>query len=237
LASRNASFHERGIGGVLLIPLKWACIGTMILLGLILAAWVIDWVFVFSVWPDGIARLQGILEQELARTYTMECWRGDLPNLAAGTANVLYDLIFRASGIHDMAVRFAEGGSLSIPDTIVRNAYSAYYEEIQVAMVGTQILGVRLATLLAAMPLLGLAYGVALADGFVQRAVRRASGGRESASIYHRAKHLQLVLLVMTVSAYLLLAKSVDPRPICWALIATVAILARVQWVYYKKYL
>jgi len=237
LASRNASFHERGIGGVLLIPLKWACIGTMILLGLILAAWVIDWVFVFSVWPDGIARLQGILEQELARTYTMECWCGDLPRLASGTANLLYDLIFRMSGIHDMGVRFAHGAALSIPDTIVRNAYRANFEEIQVAMVGTQILGVRLATLLAPMPLLGLAYGVALADGFVQRAVRRASGGRESASIYHRAKHLQLVLLVSAVAAYILLAKSIDPRPVCGVLILTVAILARVQWMYYKKHL
>jgi integrating conjugative element membrane protein (TIGR03747 family) len=219
------------------MPLKWFCIGLMILLGLMLAAWIIDGILVFRVWPDGIAKLRSILDHDMGRTYDIECWCGDLPKLAATTANLLYDLIFGVSGIHDMAVRFAEGGSLSIPDTIVRNAYRAHFEEIQVAMVGTQILGVRLATLLAPMPLLGLAYGVALADGFVQRAVRRASVGRESASIYHRAKHLQLVLLVMTVSAYLLLAKSVDPRPMCWALIATVAILARVQWAYYKKHL
>ncbi len=141
MASRNASFHEQGVAGVLLAPLKWACLSAALLLGLILAAWIIDWVLVFQVWPDGIARLQGILNRELAWTYTVECWCGDLPKLARATANALYDLIFRVSGIHEMGMRFANGDALSIPDTIVRNVYVGNYELIQVAMVGTHLFG------------------------------------------------------------------------------------------------
>jgi hypothetical protein len=167
VASRNASFYEQGIAGVLLAPLKGVCIGMMILFGLMLAAWIIDWVFVFRIWPDGIVRLQSILDQELARTYTIECWCGELLRLAVGTANFFYDVIFRVSGIHDMAVRFADGTAFSIPDTILRNAYLASYEVMQVAMVDTQLMGVRFARLLMVIPLLSLLYSVAMAEGLV----------------------------------------------------------------------
>jgi len=38
--------------------------------------------------------------------------------------------------------------------------------------------------LVMALPLLGPIYCVAVADGLVQRAIRRASWGKESASLY-----------------------------------------------------
>jgi integrating conjugative element membrane protein (TIGR03747 family) len=237
VASRNASFHEHGVAGVLLAPLKGLCVGVMILCGLLLAAWIIDWVFVFRVWPDGIGRLQGILDQALARTYDIECWCEDLPRLAVGTANFLYDMVFRVSGIHDMGVRFANQAALSIPDTILRNAYRAGYEGLQVAMVGTQLFGVRFAVLLTAMPLLVLFYGVAVADGLVQRALRRAGGGRESGSIYHRAKHGQIVILVAGAAVFLLVPSAIDMRVLWEFALLTAAVLARMQWGYYKKHL
>ncbi len=43
-----------------------------------------------------------------------------------------------------MGMRFAEGAALSIPDTIVRNTYVANHEAIEVAMIATQLLGIRL---------------------------------------------------------------------------------------------
>lgn len=232
MASRNASFHERGITGTLFAPLKLFFGASLLLLALILAAWIIDWVFVFQVWPDGMTRLQNILAKDLARA-------AQTPYLHAAVrmANFLYALLFETTGIHGMGARFAEASALSIPDTIVRNAYLANFQAIQVAMIGTQLLGVRLATLIMATPLLALAYCVALSDGLVQRAVRRASGGRESASLYHRAKHLQLVLLVTSAAAALLLPASIDPRYIWVPGAVVVAILARLQWAYYKKHL
>lgn len=237
MASRNASFHELGIAGALLAPLKWIFVSVLLVLGLILAAWIIDWIFVFKVWPEGVARLQSILDQDLARTIYIECWCNDLPKLAAGTANFLYALFFQATGIHDMGARFADAAALSIPDTIVRKTYIANFEAIKVAMVATQLFGVRIVTLIMALPQLALVYFVALTDGLVQRAIRRAGGGHESATLYHRAKHLRVALTAIGLLIALLWPASVDVRWIGVALIPALGILARLQWAYYKKHL
>jgi len=46
VASKNASFHEGPLAGVLLSPLKLAFALGMGLVGILLVAWSIDWVFV-----------------------------------------------------------------------------------------------------------------------------------------------------------------------------------------------
>ena len=209
----------------------------LLLLGLLLAAWIIDWIFVFKVWAEGLERLQSILGEDLARAERLECWCDDLPSLAAGTANFLYSLLFRATGIHDMGARFADISALSVPDTLVRRAYIENYEAIRVAMVGTQMFGVRLATVVMAVPLVAIIYGLSLADGLTQRAIRRVSGGRESANLYHRAKHLQMVLLATTAAVSLIFPVSIHPRSMWIPSAMLVAILARIQWDYYKKHL
>ena len=197
MASRNASFHEGVVAGALLAPLKIGFVLILGLVGIVVVAWIVDWVFVFKVWPEGVGRLKGILAADLARGIKLAEWQGGVPGAVTGAANFLYGLVFGMTGIHDMGLRFAQGAALSIPDTIVRNSYLANIDAIEVAMIGTQLLGVRLATLGMMAPLLMLVYLVAAADGLTQRAIRRACGGRESASIYHRAKHLQVMLLAM----------------------------------------
>ncbi|MCL4215401.1 MAG: DUF4400 domain-containing protein [Candidatus Hydrogenedentes bacterium] len=237
MASRNASFHEVGIVGALLAPLKLVFALTLVFIGILIVAWIVDWTFVFKVWPDGIDQLKGILATDLARARDLARWQGAVPGAVTGTANFLYGVVFRFTGIHDMGIRFAEGAALSIPDTIVRNTYLANVEAIEAAMIGTQLLGVRLATLALMAPLLALAYLVATADGVTQRAIRRAAGGRESASLYHRAKHLQVALLATALLICLFWPASVDVRWIGLPLAATLAILTRLQWAYYKKHL
>jgi len=237
LTSRNASFHEGGFAGALLAPLKLVFALTLTFVGIIFAAWIVDWTFVFKVWPDGIDRLKSILAADLTRALDLAAWQGGVPSAVTGTANFLYTLVFRATGIHDMGVRFAEGAALSIPDTIVRNTYIANRDAIEVTMIGTQLLGVRLASLAMIVPLLALVYLVGAADGLTQRAIRRACGGRESASLYHRAKHLQVALIVIAVLTGLLWPALLDVRWIGLPLTATLGILARLQWVYYKKHL
>ena len=87
------------------------------------------------------------------------------------------------------------------------------------------------------VPLLVLMYLVAAADGLTQRAIRRACGGRESASLYHRAKHLQVMLLAMGGVLVLIQPVSIDPRLIGVPVALLVGILARLQWACYKKHL
>ena len=52
LVSRNASFHEAGIAGVFFSPLKIAFALVLLCAAIIISAWVIDWIFVFRVWPE-----------------------------------------------------------------------------------------------------------------------------------------------------------------------------------------
>jgi integrating conjugative element membrane protein (TIGR03747 family) len=237
LASRNASFHEGVVVGALLAPLKIAFVLLLGLLGIVVVAWIVDWTFVFKVWPEGVGRLKITLAADLARALELAEWQGAVPNAVTGTANFLYGLVFGVTGIHDMGLRFAEGAALSIPDTIVRNTYLANTEAIEVAMIATQLLGVRLATLAMMAPLLVLMYLVAAADGLTQRAIRRACGGRESASLYHRAKHLQVMLMAMGGVLVLIEPVSIDPRLIGVPVAFLVSILARLQWACYKKHL
>ena len=237
MASRNASFHDGVIAGALLAPLKLVFALSLGLVGTLLTAWVIAWIFVFNVWPDGIARLRAILAADVSRAIGLAQWQGWVPDAVTGTTNMLYALVFRFTGIHDMAVRFSEGTALSIPDTIVRNTYLANIEAIEVAMIGTQLLGVRLATLSLLAPILVLIYFITGVDGLTQRAIRRASGGRESASLYHHAKHLQLAVLPTGLLVWLLSPASIDVRWIGLPLTASLGILSRLQWAYYKKYL
>ncbi len=237
LASRNASFHEGGIAGVLFGPLKFAFAVLLLWVAIILLTWVVDWIFVFRVWPEGIDRLKSILAGDVARALDLAERQGGVPSAVTRPANALYALVFRITGIHDMVLRFAEGVALSIPDTIVRNTYLPNREAIEVAMIGTQLLGVRLATLALMVPLLVTIYLVSTADGLTQRAIRRACGGRESASLYHRAKHLQILLVVMVGALSLIQPVSTDARLMWVPSAVLVGILARLQWACYKKHL
>jgi len=237
VASKSASFHEGPLAGVLLSPLKLVFALGMGLAGILLVAWSIDWIFVSRVWPDGLDRLRGILADDLAHGIVLAAQQGRGAGEVTGPANFLYGLVFEATGIHDMGLRFAGGSSLSIPDTVVRRSYLANREAIETAMVGTQLLGVRFATLMRFLPLLLLLYAVGTADGLTERAIRRSCGGRESASLYHRAKYLQMAVLGLGG-----VVLSVWPGPVAWELCAGLIVivtggLGRQQWAFYKKHL
>ena len=237
MASKNTSFHDGPLAGVLLSPLKLALSLALGLVVILFIAWSIDWVFVSRVWPDGVDRLRSLLAIDLGHGIALAARQSRGAGEITGPANFLYGLVFEASGVHDMGLRFADGAALSIPDTVVRRSYLANREAVETAMVGTQLLGVRFAILLRFLPLALLLYAVGTGDGLTERAIRRSCGGRESASLYHRAKHLQMAVLGLGGVALL-----VWPEPVAWvkcagAIIAVTGWLARQQWSFYKKHL
>jgi hypothetical protein len=79
LASRNASFHEGVVAGALLAPLKIGFALILGLVGIVVVAWIVDWTFVFKVWPEGVGRLKGILAADLARAIELAEWQGGVP--------------------------------------------------------------------------------------------------------------------------------------------------------------
>lgn len=237
MTPRNASFHEGVLAGVLFGQLKLAFAMLLGSAAVMALAWTIDWVCVFRVWPEGIEQLRNVLATDLANGIELARRQGRTAGAITGTANFMYEVVFQATGIHEMGLRFAELGALSLPDTIVRNTYIANQDAIEVAMIGTQLLGVRVATLALMLPLVILLYLIATADGLSQRAIRRASGGRESASLHHRAKYLQAAVGGTAVVSLL-----VWPAPVDWILTGfpmtgVLGGLARTQWTYFKKYM
>jgi Domain of unknown function (DUF4400) len=119
---------------------------------------------------------------------------------------------------------------------MVRSTWIAGHEAIEVAMLGTQLLGLRAGILARFLRLLVLLYAVGAAEGLSQRAIRRAQAARESASLYHRAKYGQVVVLALGGAVVL-----VWPVPVAWGLCAgfgavLVAVLAAGQWAFYKKH-
>ena len=237
MASRNASFRDGVMVEVMWSPIKLTLALALGIIAVLLLAWVIDGVFVFKVWPQGVDRLRDILAVEFRNGASLAEQQGGGTGAIAGPANFLYSVIFEATGIDDMGRQFAERSALSVPDTIVRRAYVAHREAIETAMIATQLLGVRMAVLVRFTPLLLLLYTIGAADGLTARAIRRSCGGRESASLYHRAKYLQISVLGLGGGALL-----VWPGPVAWQLCAGVIVmtmgsLARGQWAYYKKHL
>ncbi len=237
MASKSTSFLEGPLAGVLLSPLKLAFSLGLGLVAILLVAWSIDWAFVSRVWPDGVDRLRGLLATDLGHGIALAARQGRGAGEITGPANLLYRMMFEATGIHDMGLRFAEPSALSIPDTVVRRSYLAHRDAIETAMVATQLLGVRFATFIRFVPLLLLLYVVGAADGLTERAIRRSCGGRESASVYHRAKYLQMA--VLGLGGVVLL---VWPGPVAWEVCAgllglVTCGLARQQWAFYKKHL
>jgi len=231
------AFHARGATGVLFQPLKWAFASMLLIIVLLALAWTIDGLMVTQAWPDGLDSLRQLLAADYARARSLASTVGIGPGYVTTTSNGLYALLFKVTGIHDMAQRFAQGAALSIPDTIVRNTFLALGQWVQIAMLGTQLLGVRIAMLGLVTPVFMLPYAFAMVDGWAQRAIRRACGGRESASLYHRGKRLQLVLATLVAAIVLLMPISLDPRWIVYPGALAFAVLANLQWAYYKKYL
>jgi hypothetical protein len=83
----------------------------------------------------------------------------------AGTGNAFYAVVFEWSGVREMGQQFADAAALSIPDTVTRSAYLAHREEIEVVMVVTQLFGVRVALILAGVPV-GLENLIVLNRGY-----------------------------------------------------------------------
>jgi integrating conjugative element membrane protein (TIGR03747 family) len=155
-------------------------------------------------------------------------------------ANSTYWLVFEATAAQKMMFvpPPPQIDSIAVGRGLRRGIWAVYKPEILVAGYATVLFGVKLGVLALAIPLLAILMLCFGADGLVQRYIRRACGGHESAALYHRAK-LYGIKLLPPFAAVTFLCSPVAFEP-AWLLIpATLfsAILLRIQATYYKKYL
>jgi hypothetical protein len=234
--SRNTSFQDGTVARVVLAPFKFALASSLALAGLLLVAWTVSWLLVDQVAGGRVAGMRELLRLEMASGSALVEKQGFFVESITAFGNGLYALVFEASGLHAMGQRFAHGAALSIPDTVLRRTWLARQEEIEVAMLGTQLVGLRAGILARFLPLIALLYLVGAVDGLARRAIRRTQAARESASLYHRAKYAQVMVVTLGTSALL-----IWPRPVNWAaciLVGSVllGVLAAAQWAFYKKH-
>lgn len=79
MASSNASFRERVFARVLLAPFKLLLAGALAIIGILVLAWIVDWVLVFQVWPEGVTRLRRIFASDLERGIELAALQGLVP--------------------------------------------------------------------------------------------------------------------------------------------------------------
>ena len=241
-----ASRRDEGLAAhnVFLWPLKLVFYTWLTLALMALAAMGMEVVLAKQVWGEveGLAQAQQTLSRDLALTHEL---RPDAPltGLARTCAKGVYGFFFQLIPIERWMTNAAllpahpdvtyYGG-----DLIARNDFVyPLQDEIRLAMLRAQISGVRLAILMGAAPLFVLIWALGLVDGLTQRTIRRACAGRESSSMYHRAKFFQFAGLAMGAMVYLMWPVSIRPEWIVIPLALLTGLLSRVQWTYLKKYL
>ena len=241
-----ASRRDEGLAAhnVFLWPLKLAFYAWLTLALMAVAAMGLEVILAKQVWgeAEGLAQAQQTLNRDLALTHDL---RPDAPltGLARTCARAVYGFFFQLIPIERWMTNAAllpahpdvtyYGG-----DIIARNDFVyPLQDEIRLAMLRAQIFGVRLAILMGAAPLFLLIWALGLVDGLTQHIIRRACAGRESSSMYHRAKFFLFAELAMGAMVYLMWPVSIRPEWIVLPLALFTGLLSRVQWTYLKKYL
>ncbi len=245
--------YKRGDGlqahDVFLWPLKLVFYVWLTLALMALAAMGMEIVLAKQVWGDGVrsdsaalAQVQQTLRQDIELTHSLRP-EAPLTGLAKTCARGVYGFFFQLIPIERWMTNAALlPANPDIPtyggDIIARN-HLVYHlqDEFYLAMVRAQIFGVRLAILIGAAPLFLLVWALGLVDGLTQRSIRRACAGRESSSMYHRAKFFQFAGLATGAMLYLMWPVSIRPEWIVLPLALLIGLLSRVQWTYLKKYL
>ncbi len=109
---------------------------------------------------------------------------------------------------------------------------------INAVLLGIKLLIIRLYLLLRWSPLFLLLGFVGLIDGLTQRYIRRAAAGRESALIYHNAK--PLIILSLIVGIFMVLILPVPVKFSEWILVASASLMGlaiQITAKSFKKYL
>jgi integrating conjugative element membrane protein (TIGR03747 family) len=229
----NVLLPDRQLQAALLAPVRMVLTVVICLAVLLLAFWAVCLFQYFGAWQhdtQALARLfHGAADvmgpgQPLAH---MSGW-------AAWISGWLHHALFVVTGVEGMQhTRVASPAGIGRAiETLIAQAAPF----LRVVIVATQVYALRLTLLLGMLPLVLLLYLVARTDGHAERAIRRACAGRESASLYHRAKYARFAALGLLLIGTLCLPVHVDPVLSMLAFAVFTTVLARVQVTYYKKY-
>jgi integrating conjugative element membrane protein (TIGR03747 family) len=203
----------------------------------------LEWTGMLFWWPqEGVAHSRGMLESELS--YLNEDFKRSLvvaspARLARSFADGFYRVCFEwtrlESFVHWLAAPEQPGEWRVV--TSLRRLYANVADFVLAAMTITQVFAVRLAVLTLALPAFLLASLVGVADGLVNRDLRRWGGGREHGFLYHHAKRPLLPSFVLCWVVYLSLPFSLHPTFVVLPFAALFGGLVALTSSTFKKYL
>lgn len=212
--------------------------------GAVLIIFFMGFASIASAW---IAKPAGFTDSQLALFFATETFEQSAQMIAAidspaitkiaqTFADAFYGLYFKVPQL-DLALKDVNIHSNAAHSLYQTSIIQPYRTELLVAMQAIQTFAVRLALVVAAIPIILLTYLIAFAEGLIDREYRKLGSGRESASLYHRAKFYSLMYSVLIVSIFLLWPAKVWPFVFLVFLLVGIFLLARLQWKFYKKYL
>jgi integrating conjugative element membrane protein (TIGR03747 family) len=220
-------------------------------IGVCVWAWALaaQWFWALRKAPDRpVAYLEQVLAQEQAALQALRPGLFDPAAAAVWMASGIRDTVllssvgFARTLMHwPVAYRQTAQGRVVSPGfdpgaDFVANEVAAT-RTFRMLLTMTEIFATRTAMFLSAAPLLLLAAFVGLVDGFVGRARRRASAGRESASLYHRAKLGVSFAAILGYVTAIGLPSLNEPAAILVPIAVCIGALLRLQAAFYKKYL
>jgi len=212
-------------------------------LATLLFAVVIEWVGMAFFWQaQGSNHSAGMLEQELSylnSDFKRSALVAEPIEFARRCSANFYYYLFQKTGIEQALKWLASPAPQQHPQlhNWVRYAYHVSADYSLAAITMTSVFAVRLAVLVLSAPAFVLLALVGIIDGLVQRDIRRWSGGRESAFVYHWAKKFILPSLTLPWVVYLAMPVSIHPNLIVLPFAVLLAVVVRVMTATFKKYL
>lgn len=234
---KNQSEEPKGpIGHTLSLLSK---VFTVLLLSLLISI-IVEWLGITFWWDDGHRHSQSLLEQEI--TYLNRDFKEsllasspvDFVNKTAGRAS---HILFEESGVVTKLNEIRKNKSMAGFQGGLSRFYLGLEDYILSAINVVQLFLVRLSIMVLSLPLFILFCVVGVAEGLMQRDLRRWGGGRESGFIYHHAKRLAVPIFLLCWLVYLSLPISLHPNMVLIPFAVTMAGSVYVGVSRFKKYL
>ncbi len=182
---------------------------------------------------DAIEAPTAVIDRELARAKLAPNFLGSTTHdRAVAWSNFITEWFYRKPGLVPDSDTM-----IGSTEQAVRRGVRSMNFAIDRALTGSQVIAIRASVVVSYLPWMGFLYGLAFIDGITERGRRKYGSGRESSTLYHRAKYFQVSLATVVVAGFLWWPGDLDSLLIITLATLGCAALARLQTKYYKKYI
>jgi len=197
-------------------------------LSAIFIAVLIEWIGMAYFWGSGHSRDVLATEIHFLGSFNQNLLTGLYPGQIATVMVNWVDQWISFFHLRDISIALAKGAHNSM------SVFASYGIE---AFINTLfIFAVRLAVCASAITGFALVCLVAFIDGLVERDIRRACGGTESAMIYHNAKRLVKPSIMLSFGIYMTSPFSIHPTIIFLPIMGVVGYMIFLATKCFKKY-